>query len=160
MAGPLFATLQFIHITSAALLLGYLAFAPLWRNAAVRSDDPAIGRHTVGMMKRALLWIALPAFGLVFLSGFAMSFRETSDRLYSLDRRWIQGAIVLTMVLGVLLYGLLGPLRKMEPLLEAGEPKGPATDKLWGEWRTSVLMAGVLALAATALMIYNSIDLR
>lgn len=156
MAEGVFAVLQFLHIASAAVLLGYFAFAPLLRATSANAPDPGIARYTVDVLKKALLWITFPAFVAVLASGIAMSFRSTSQGLYGLDMTWIRASLLMTLVLGVLLYGLLGPLRKMKPLLDAGEPRGAATDKLWSEWRTSLMMAGLLALVTTGLMIYNS----
>lgn len=156
MAEGVFAALQFVHIAGVAVLLGYLAFAPLWRTAAARATDPGIVRHTVDLMRSGLVMVTFPAFVVVLASGIAMSFRSTSQGLYGLDMTWIRASVLMTLVLGVLLYGLLGPLRKMKPLLDAGEPRGAATDKLWSEWRTSLMMAALLALVTTGLMIYNS----
>lgn len=161
MASALFTTLQLFHITSAAVVLGYLAFAPFWRALGMRANDAKVLGATMQGLRDGLVMMALPAMGVLIVSGIAMSFRATSDQLYDIRvARWLQASVVVAIVLAIMLYGLLTPLKKMAPLVDAGEAKGPAMDKLWGEWRTSLLMASLLALVATGLMIYNSLDLR
>jgi uncharacterized membrane protein len=159
MASATFNTLQFLHVVGAMVVVGYLAVIPMWRAAVSKSSDATVVAAFLRSVTNVQNRVVLPALGLLILTGLLMvvgPLREGYDLVVS---RWAQGGLVLSLVLGfILVTGVAGPTRKMLPLVEKGEATGPAMEKLWGDWRTAVLSAAVLALAATALMVYGALQ--
>ncbi|HUR69603.1 MAG TPA: hypothetical protein VM370_10185, partial [Candidatus Thermoplasmatota archaeon] len=98
----------------------------------------------------------LPALLVVLLTGLALVVGPYAMVRLAVSR-WPQASIALGVILAILLVvGLGGPTKKMLALVDAGEPSGPAMDKLWGEWGTALAAGALLALVATGMMVYQA----
>lgn len=147
--------LEVAHVLGATVLVGYFAILPMWKSAATRSGDP-------GALRSFLVWsrdlerrLVLPAIALLLLTGFALTAGPYAVASLVFER-WPQASIILTLVLAVIVFlGMGTPAKKMLGLVEKGEGVGPAMDKLWGEWRTSLLAGALLSIVSIALMVYK-----
>jgi uncharacterized membrane protein len=149
--------IETLHVLSAIVVVGYYAIVPMWKGAATKSTEPAALRlffHGSRSLERRAVY---PALGALLLTGLLMAFLPRPYNLIdpTRARTWILGVIAITIVLGVLLWSLSGPSKRMQTLAEAGETSGPAMDKLWGEWRTSLGAGAILSIVAVVLMVYQ-----
>lgn len=146
---------EVLHVLGASVVVGYYAILPMAKAAATKAGEPGVMRHFLVSSRDAERRVVLPALALVLLTGIALTVGPF-ERLNLERSRTMQVAILLTLVLGVLLYaGLSTPGKKMLDLLEKGEGQGPAMDKLWGEWRTALLAGALLAALATGVMVWQ-----
>ena len=150
-------SVQSLHVLSAIVVVGYYALLPMWRSAVARSTDAGAWKTFFDASRSLQERAVLPALGLLLVTGLALVFLPPPNNLvdFRSSRNWVLGVTAITVILGVLLYSLSGPAKKMRALVEAGEGTGPAMDKLWGEWRTSLLSGAVLGIVAVVLMVYQ-----
>lgn len=155
-ATPAYLVVKYLHVVASAVALGYVALIPMWRNAAARTNDATILRHALEVIRSLQARLAIPTLAIAVATGLLLTVGPLATT-YDLARsRWAQGAAVVGIVFAILVgFGLGGPVKKMLPLVEKGEHQGPAMDKLWGEWRTSLAAAALLGLVSVALMIYR-----
>lgn len=156
MATATYLVVKYLHVVASAVALGYVALLPMWRNAAARTNDAAILRHALEVIRSLQSRLAIPTLAIAVVTGLLLTVGPLATT-YDLTRsRWAQGAAVVGTIFAILVvFGLSGPVKKMLPLVEKGESEGPAMDKLWSEWRTSLAAAALLGLVSVALMVYR-----
>lgn len=157
MATTTFNAIQFLHVVGASVVVGYLAVIPMWRTAVAKSTEPSALRAFLDTLQRVQMRVVVPALGLLLLTGLLMTIGPFAEHYDLLAERWAQAGVVMALVLGYLIVsGLGGPAKKMLDLAEKNETTGPAMDKLMGEWRTALIAAAILSLAATGFMVFGA----
>lgn len=158
MASATFNTLQLLHVVGAMVVVGYLAIIPMWRAALRKDAEPTVVRAFLETVSRVQMMVVLPALAVIIVTGLLMTWGPLHEVYRFSTSVMSKTGLGIALVLSVILVmGLGAPTRKMLALVEKGEGQGPAMDKLWGDWRTALLAATVLALAATALMVFNAV---
>lgn len=156
MATTAYLVVKYLHVVASSVALGYVALTPMWRNAAARAKDATILRHALEVIRSLQVRLAIPTLAVAVVTGLLLTVGPLATTFELTRSRWAQGAAVVGTVFAILVaFGLTGPVKKMLPLVEKGEHEGPAMDKLWGEWRTSLAAAALLGLVSVALMIYR-----
>lgn len=157
MATTTFNTIQLLHVVGASVVVGYLAVIPMWRAAVAKSPEPSALSAFLDTLQRVQTRVVLPALGLLLVTGLLMTIGPFAEHYDLLDDPWAQAGVAMTLVLGFLVVsGLGGPAKKMLDLAQKGETTGPAMDKLMGEWRTALIAAAILSLAATGFMVFGA----
>lgn len=155
MASNISVALEVFHVLGSSILVGYFALLPLWKLAATRAGDASATRQFLLLARDLERRLVLPALGLIIVTGLALTNGPYATASFVFER-WPQASLVISLILGfILLVGLGTPTRKMLAFVEKGEGNGPAMDKLWSEWRTSLLAGALLSLVALAIMVYK-----
>jgi len=98
--------LKLVHIVAAMLAVGTNATAVFWLSAGGR--DPERLRFAISGIRRLDRKLAIPAFGVLFLTGITMVLLG----LYDFTQGWILLAIVLYLGLAVAGMTIMGPALK------------------------------------------------
>lgn len=98
--------LKLVHIVAAMLAVGTNATAVFWLRAGGR--DPERLRFAISGIRRLDRKVAIPAFGVLFLTGITMVLLG----LYDFTQGWILLAIVLYLGLAVAGMTIMGPALK------------------------------------------------
>lgn len=98
--------LKLVHIVAAMLAVGTNATAVFWLRAGGR--DPERLRFAISGIRRLDRKVAIPAFGVLFLTGVTMVLLG----LYDFTQGWIFLAIVLYLALAVAGMTVMGPALK------------------------------------------------
>lgn len=121
--------LKLIHILSATLAVGTNATAIFWLRHAGR--DPDRLRFAIGGIRLLDKKIAIPAFGLLVLTGGLMVWLGA----YDLTEGWVLTALVLYIGLAVAGMSLMGPALKR---VIAEAVRDPASEAFDAAARTSL----------------------
>ena len=114
--------LKLIHILSAMLAVGTNATAIFWLRHAGR--DPERVRFAVGGIRRLDKKIAIPAFGLLVLTGGLMVYLG----IYDITDGWVLTALVLYVGVAVAGMTVMGPALKRVAAEADRDPNAEAFD--------------------------------
>jgi uncharacterized membrane protein len=114
--------LKLVHILSAMLAVGTNATAIFWLRHAGR--DPERIRFAVGGIRRLDKKLAIPAFGLLVLTGGLMVYLG----VYDITDGWVLTALVLYVGLAIAGMTVMGPALKRVVAEAERDPNGDAFD--------------------------------
>lgn len=139
--------LKLVHIVAAMLAVGTNATAVFWLRAGGR--DPERLRFAISGIRRLDREVAIPAFGLLFITGVLM----VVFGIYDFTQGWILLAIVLYLGLAVAGMTVMGPALKRVIAEAERDPNGEPFERAErASMRYTLGSLGVL-LVIVALMV-------
>lgn len=155
MASNVSVALEVLHVIGASVLVGYFALAPLWKASATRSGSTSDLRGFLSLSRDLERRLVLPSLAVVIATGLLLTNGPYAVASFVFER-WPQASLVISLILGfILLVGMGAPVKKMLAFVDKGEGTGPAMDKLWSEWRTSLMAGALLSLVVLAISVYK-----
>lgn len=139
--------LLFLHLVGAILLFGTYIIAFTTKTLGERTRDPRVLRHVYHVMNEVDRVLTPVSVVLLLASGFALTVRSG---IPILETDWLLWSLTLFGVTGVLFVARALPIqRRLERMLEEGEPDPAAYDRLarrWSGWAGTSLLATTVIL--------------
>lgn len=144
----LYTILKFIHIVSAIVALGVNITYPLWFSRARKKPEALV--FTLRTVKFIDEWIAVPAYVLLFPSGWWLS----SLAGWSLTTPWILTSLILYAILSIVGLGVFTPaLKKQIAIAENPGPDTAEYRKISHRTNTMSIALNTMALVIIFLMV-------
>jgi len=148
----LYSLLKFVHVLLAIVAVGFNASYAIWIARAAR--EPAHLSHTLRGIKILDDRFANPAYGLLLLTGLAMTFLVKLP----LTTFWVAGALVLWLLAMGLGVGAYTPtLRRQIQALEVGGADSPEFQRLAQRGAILGIILAVIVIGIVFLMVVKPV---
>jgi len=141
-------TLKWLHVLSATVVIGGIATLPLVRAFARRErlGDAPVARILEAIGTR----LVVPAAGLLLVTGLllASGFSWVGSLYTLVGARWPLLGLGLWVLIALLMSTLVGATARRLA-------RGDTDAALWTRWRIGLASAGVLLVAAEAVMVFK-----
>lgn len=156
----IYPTLKWIHLIAAALVLGLLAAYPfLPPGTPADEKERAVVRHALAFLNASSSWLLVPSVVVLFITGVLMSVGPFSEwDMFGREGQWIIAGMFLWTLVAALVAGLmLGIVKEMLTLAEAGELASGRMRTLWKQFRWGYFLGAAVTLATFWVMVFQPV---